>query len=266
MIRKNTAVYLFWRQCDFFIFKIGGHGMSEIKQGGEQFGSRWGLLCTILGMAVGTGNVWRFPREVAANGGGAFIICCFAAIVLWAIPLIIAESLFGKKTRFANAGAFKTLLGDKFTWMGAFCMMGGLGIGAYYGVVLGWCMKYIYLIATGFIGQVAEYGLEFTTETWNTFAMGAVDGKNFAVPAWNAVYWTWGAYIIAGLIIWRGVQGGLEIGNKIMVPAVYVLLIILVFVVVTFPGASKGYDFMFHIDPADFLKPKVWLSAFTQAA
>lgn len=41
--------------------------MAEIKKGGEQFSSRWGLLCTILGMAVGTGNIWRFPREVASN-------------------------------------------------------------------------------------------------------------------------------------------------------------------------------------------------------
>ncbi len=88
--------------------------MAEIKKGGEQFSSRWGLLCTILGMAVGTGNIWRFPREVASNNGGAFILICFLALFIWAVPLICSESVFGKKTRMANAGAFKALLGEKY--------------------------------------------------------------------------------------------------------------------------------------------------------
>ena len=57
--------------------------MAEIKQGGDQFGSRWGLICTVLGMAVGTGNIWRFPREVAGNNGGAFILICFFALFVW---------------------------------------------------------------------------------------------------------------------------------------------------------------------------------------
>ena len=87
--------------------------MAEIKKQGDQFSSRWGLLCTILGMAVGTGNIWRFPREVASNNGGAFILICFLALFIWAVPLITAESIFGKKTRMTNARAFKTLLGDK---------------------------------------------------------------------------------------------------------------------------------------------------------
>jgi len=89
--------------------------MAEIKQGGEQFSSRWGLICTALGMAVGTGNIWRFPREVAGNNGGAFILVCFLAYFIWAVPLICAESVFGKKTRMANAGAFKVLLGNNWT-------------------------------------------------------------------------------------------------------------------------------------------------------
>ncbi len=70
--------------------------MAEIKQGGDQFASRWGLIATVLGMAVGTGNIWRFPREVASNNGGAFILICFLALFIWAVLLICAESVFGK--------------------------------------------------------------------------------------------------------------------------------------------------------------------------
>ena len=78
--------------------------MAEIKQGGEQFSSRWGLIATILGMAVGTGNIWRFPRELAACGGGAFLVIYVIALFTWAVPLICAESV--QKTCMANAGAF----------------------------------------------------------------------------------------------------------------------------------------------------------------
>lgn len=232
--------------------------MAEIKQGGDQFTSRWGLLCTILGMAVGTGNIWRFPREVASNNGGAFLIACFIAIFIWAVPLICAESVFGKKTRFANAGAFKVLLGGKWTWMGAFCGMVCVMIGAYYAVVLGWVMKYLYLIATGFLGQVAEGGVEMTTTTWNSFAM--------QVPAWESVAWFVAAVLIAAVIISRGIQGGIETANKIMIPAVFILLAILVVRVVMIPKAVDGLEYMFHIEFSDFLMPRMWLNAFTQAA
>ncbi|MDR3076475.1 MAG: sodium-dependent transporter [Synergistaceae bacterium] len=243
--------------------------MAEIKQNTEQFASRWGLLCTVLGMAVGTGNIWRFPREVASLNGGAFIIATLIAIIIWAVPLITAESVFGKKTRMANAGAFKVLHGDKWTWMGAFCGAVCIMIGAYYGVVLGWVMRYLYLIGTGFLSQIAALsnadGVAFTTQAWNNFAMTATQAEN-PVPAWGAVFWFWAAAIIAGLIIWRGVQGGVERANKIMIPAVFILLIILVVRVAMLPGAAAGFEYMFHIDWADFAKPEIWLHAFTQAA
>ena len=70
---------------------------------------------------------------------------CFLALFIWAVPLICAESVFGKKTRMANAGAFKTLLGGKWIWVGAFCGMVCIMIKAYYAVVLGWVIKYLAL-------------------------------------------------------------------------------------------------------------------------
>lgn len=232
--------------------------MAEIKKQGDQFSSRWGLLCTILGMAVGTGNIWRFPREVASNNGGAFILICFLALFIWAVPLITAESIFGKKTRMANAGAFKALLGDKYTWVGTFAGMVCIMLGCYYVVVLGWVMKYLALICTGFLGAVKTGGTEFAETTF----------KNFATtpPAFEAWGWFALAVAISAIIIFRGIQGGIETANKIMIPAVFVLLAILLVRVATLPGAMKGFEYMYHVDPADFFKGKVWLSAFTQAA
>ncbi|NLD06220.1 MAG: sodium-dependent transporter [Synergistaceae bacterium] len=232
--------------------------MAEIKQGGDQFASRWGLIATVLGMAVGTGNIWRFPREVASNNGGSFILICFLALFIWAVPLICAESIFGKKTRMANAGAFKVLLGDNWAWVGAWCAMVCIMLGCYYVVVLGWVMKYLALIFTGFLTQVQAGGTDLTTEVW----------KNFAVtpPATEAWMWFVAAVLIAAAIISRGVQGGIEKANKIMIPSVFILLAILLVRVLMLPGAWKGLEYMYHVDILDFAKPNIWLAAFTQAA
>ncbi|MCK5562440.1 MAG: sodium-dependent transporter, partial [Thermoplasmata archaeon] len=72
--------------------KSGGKGKSEV------FSSRWGLILTALGAAIGTGNIWRFPKETASNGGGAFLIAYVIFLFTWSIPLLIAEFSIGKKT------------------------------------------------------------------------------------------------------------------------------------------------------------------------
>lgn len=232
--------------------------MAEIKQGGEQFSSRWGLLATTMGMAVGTGNIWRFPREVAGNNGGAFILVCFLAYFIWAVPLICAESVFGKKTRMGNAGAFKVLMGEKWTWLGAWAGMACIMVGSYYAVVLGWVMKYISLIFSGLLTAAKSGGAEYTNQVWKDFAT--------TPPSIEAWVWFVAAVLIAAAIIARGVQGGLEVGNKIMIPAIFVLLVVLLVRVLMIPGSFKGLEYMYHVEMADFLKPNLWLAAFTQAA
>jgi NSS family neurotransmitter:Na+ symporter len=158
----------------------------------------------------------------------------------------------------ANAGAFKTLLGNKWTWVGAWAGMVCIMLGAYYVVVLGWVMKYIALILTGFLSDVRTGGVDLTAQVWKNFAM--------TPPSVEAWMWFVGAVIISAAIITRGVQGGIEKANKVLIPSVYVILAILILRVVTLPGAWKGLQFMFTIDPAGFTNPDVWLRAYTQVA
>jgi NSS family neurotransmitter:Na+ symporter len=158
----------------------------------------------------------------------------------------------------ANAGAFKTLLGNKWTWVGAWAGMVCIMLGAYYVVVLGWVMKYIALILTGFLSDVRTGGVDLTAQVWKNFAM--------TPPSVEAWMWFVGAVIISAAIIARGVQGGIEKANKVLIPSVYVILAILILRVVTLPGAWKGLQFMFTIDPAGFTNPDVWLRAYTQVA
>ena len=131
----------------------------------EFFSSRWGLILAALGMAVGTGNIWRFPRIVAQNGGGSFLIPWVIFLFLWSIPLLITEFTIGRETRYGTVGAFGKFLGKKFTWMGAFVGFCTMAIMFYYSVVMGWCLKYLVAALSGNTGlfESQAFWESFTT-------------------------------------------------------------------------------------------------------
>ncbi len=86
----------------------------------EHYSSRWTLLLSMVGLAVGTGNIWRFPRIAAKYEGGAFLIPWLVFLFLWSIPIILMEYSMGGKARKGVIGSFGKLIGPQFAWMGAF--------------------------------------------------------------------------------------------------------------------------------------------------
>ncbi|MCD6421977.1 sodium-dependent transporter, partial [bacterium] len=96
------------------------------------FATRWGLIFALVGASVGTGNIWRFPRMAALNGGGAFVLAWSIFLIVVSIPCIMAEMVLGRSTRHGCPGAFKDFVGKKYTWMGAFLSLNSIGICAYY--------------------------------------------------------------------------------------------------------------------------------------
>ena len=84
----------------------------------DQFNGRLGLIFASIGAAIGTGNIWRFPRMVGANGGGTFLIPWLIFLFAWSIPLVIAEFAMGKRSRTGTIGTFRIFAGKKFAWMG----------------------------------------------------------------------------------------------------------------------------------------------------
>jgi NSS family neurotransmitter:Na+ symporter len=129
----------------------------------EIFASRWGIIFAGLGMAVGTGNLWRFPRIVSQYGGGAFMILWILFLFLWALPLLIIEMSIGKKTRLGVVGSFSKLMGPRYGWMGTFVAFVTAAITFYYTVVTGWCLKYF--VATVFQGLTKKNPVVF----WDSF-------------------------------------------------------------------------------------------------
>ncbi|TCO73676.1 sodium-dependent transporter [Marinisporobacter balticus] len=220
----------------------------------EQWGSRWGFIAAAMGMAIGTGNIWRFPRVAAANGGGPFLIAWTVALFVWAIPLLMGEMVMGRKTGLGTIGAFRDFVGRKFAWMGTWIAAVCLAIMFYYSVVMGWCMKYFTLAVSGVFKP--NMGTETTEAIWNTFT---------TTPS-QTIFFHFVAMLIAGIIIYKGVNEGIEKASKIMIPTLFILLIVAVIRSVTLPGAEKGLEYLFSPKLYMLKNPKIWLEAFTQAA
>ena len=161
----------------------------------QTFSTRIGFLLSVLGIAIGTGNIWRFPRIAASNGNedgaGAFIFAWIIMLFLWSVPLIIAEYLLGKKYRKSVVGSFLSSLGGRFTWMGSFIALVTAAICLFYAVIVGWCIYYFFHMLVLNIPQSTEQSFLI----WNNF-------QNSSWPLFfHALAISFGA-----MVIWKGVS------------------------------------------------------------
>lgn len=214
----------------------------------EVFSSRWGMLLAMLGMAVGTGNIWRFPRIAATNGGGSFLVAWAVFLLLWSVPLLILEFGLGKGTRFGPVGAFAKTLGPKFGWMGAWVAWTATAIMFYYSVVMGWTIRFFWATLT------REIPTDVPGEFW----------AGFATTPWALVTHLI-AMALAVFVVSRGVKG-IEKAARFLIPSLIVLVVVLAIKALTLPGASRGLAFLFTPELSDLLDHRIWLEALTQNA
>jgi NSS family neurotransmitter:Na+ symporter len=208
-------------------------------------------MLVMLGMAVGTGNVWRFPRVAGSNGGGSFLIAWVVFLLLWSVPLILVEFAMGREARRGPIGAFSRLVGKGFAWMGAWVAFTATAIMFYYSVVMGWTLRYLWGALAGSIPMTSP---EAATLYWEGYA-----GSGTAL-ATHAVAIGLGSAVVAG-----GVRG-IEKVVRVLVPALFLLIFALAVRAVTLPGAERGLAFLFTPEWGDLLHARVWLEALTQNA
>jgi NSS family neurotransmitter:Na+ symporter len=214
----------------------------------EHFRSRWGLILATLGMAVGTGNIWRFPRIVATNGGGSFLIAWVIFLFLWSVPLMIVEFSFGKAARKGAVGAFRRLVGDNSGWMGGWVALCATAIMFYYSVVAGWCLRYFLASLTGELAAADPQGY------WSSYA------------GTHQAFFTHAAALTLALgVVWFGVRG-IERVAKLLIPLLALLVVALAIRAVTLPGAVAGLEFLFKPDWRALGSVGIWLQALTQNA
>ncbi len=230
----------------------------------EEFSSRWGIVLASLGMAIGAGNLWRFPR-LAGQYGGAFLILWIVFLFLWSIPILMAEFSIGKKFKKGVIGSFGNAGGKGMTWGGFFITICTLGIAFYYAVVTGWALRYLGLVTDNLISSISGR---------KTIANHLEENPTYLQDFWLSIsYGSWLTVIlyilaiIAGIfLLIKGIQNGLEKANKILIPSLFGLLVIIMVIALNMSNGYKGLEYMFSIDVSHFSNPTIWIEALSQSA
>ncbi|XP_035659361.1 uncharacterized sodium-dependent transporter YocR-like [Branchiostoma floridae] len=220
-----------------------------------KFSSKLGMFLTSIGCAVGTGNVWRFPRIVANNsgekGGLQFLLVWVAFLFLWSIPLIVLEYAVGRFTKRAAPTTFYRLLGGKTTWMGLWINMINFLVGGYYSVLVGYTLFYMV--------HCMFFPLPTTLQDSQAIWRGFVDESSLPVATHFVV--TLGCTIV----IWRGVES-IERVMKFIIPWLLVLVLVIFIWTLTLTGAWQGVVYLFTPDWALLGTPRLWVDALSQNA
>ena len=215
------------------------------------FGSKLGMILATAGGAVGLGNVWRFPYMTGANGGAAFIIVYIACVLLLGIPCMVSEFIIGRHGA-ANTYRAYSEVGNGRPWklVGLLGVATGVLITGYYAVVSGWCLQYVY--ASG-MGQL-QGDTSFVESYFQSFS------TNPARP----LFWLAMILLLTHYVIIHGIRGGIERASKVMMPALFILLLIIVGASCMLPDAGRGIDFLFKPDFSKF-NSSVFLGALGQS-
>ncbi|MEC9120647.1 MAG: sodium-dependent transporter [Candidatus Thermoplasmatota archaeon] len=223
------------------------------EEGSDQFSGRLGLIFATIGAAIGTGNIWRFPRMVGANGGGSFLVPWLIFLFLWSIPLIIAEFALGKRSRTGTVGTFRIFAGKRFAWMGLWTAWISTAIGFYYAVVTGWCLNYFQTAIRGGLGSEVD-----TVEVWNSFLQNPMEVVFFQAIAVG----------ITMLAIWKGAKAieKVNVGLMVSLFALLFAALFLAFVMDLEDGSLDGFVYMFSIQPEYLLQPETWINGLSQSA
>ncbi|MBU1992419.1 MAG: sodium-dependent transporter [Patescibacteria group bacterium] len=224
----------------------------------ERWSSRAVFVFAAIGSAVGLGNVWRFPFIVEQNGGGAFLIPYFVALLTAGIPLMILEFGLGQKMQAGAPGSLAKIK-KSLEWIGWLGVMVSAIVVTYYMVVMAWSMKYLYHSFSAVLPWADNEGDFFMTNVLQmTPDPGVLGGLVWPLVLALAICW-----IIIFLILYKGVG---RVGKivKWTVPLPVILLLILLVRGLTLDGAAEGVTHYLTADFSVLRNPSVWLAAYGQ--
>lgn len=205
-----------------------------------QWSSRWVFILAATGSAVGLGNIWKFPYMTGQNGGGAFVIIYLLCVALVGVPIMVAEILAGRRGRQSPINTLRTLAQEAgrsplWRWVGWGGITAGFMIMSFYSVVAGWACAYVFKAALG----------EFSTTPRDAIP-GLFDG--LLSSPWTLLFWHTIFTAMTVIVVARGVRSGLEQGVRWMMPALFVLLVILVAYAMSTDAFMQGMRFLFEPD------------------
>lgn len=222
----------------------------------DQWNSKLGFLLAAIGSAVGLGNLWRFPYVAATNGGGAFLVPYFFAIITAGIPILILEYTMGKTYR-GGAPVTWARINRKFEWLGWFQAIVAFVIGTYYFAIIVWVLSYVGFSFTQAWGSdPSAFFVEYLGLTDSALNFGGIR-TNLIIPF--IIIWA-----IVAFVMYKGVSKGIETICRICLPVLMVLTLILVIRGITLPGAVDGLEYMFKPDWSKLTDSSVWVAAYGQ--
>ncbi len=253
------------------------NGGAKLHRTEDGFTTKWGFILACIGSAVGMGNIWRFPIMVSTYGGMTFLIPYIICVALIGSTGVMEEFALGRWAGAGPVGAFGKCTQQRFgstkpgRLIGALPIIGAMGLAIGYTVVMGWIFKYCFM---GLSGSLYALGTDMgaiggafdaTAPEAETLgeAVSMMAGSGF-FGIGNSV-WQIVSLVIALVIMALGVAGGIERANKILMPALFGLFVILGVYIATLPGSSAGYKYIFTIQPGRIFDPQVWIYAFGQA-
>lgn len=215
--------------------------MMDIKksQHGE-WSSRFAFILAATGSAVGLGNIWKFPYITGENGGGAFVVVYLLCVALIGIPVMMAETMLGRRGRENPVNTLKSLTkeaggNEKWHYLGWMGVIAGVLILSYYSVIAGWASAYVLKAFTGSF---------FDADAATTKAL----FESFIASPLQLIFWHSLFMLATMAIVARGISKGLEQAVKFLIPALFVLLILLIGYAMTTSGYFQGLRFLFSPD------------------
>ncbi|ADL13226.1 sodium-dependent transporter [Acetohalobium arabaticum] len=231
--------------------------MSVESSDDGQWGSRIGFILAAIGSAVGLGNIWRFSYMAYDNGGGAFLIPYFFALLTAGIPILIMEFGFGHKMRGSAPFSFAKM-GKKWEWLGWWQVLVSFVIATYYVVVISWSLNYVTFSFNRVWGENPE-AYFFGDFLQITDGISQIGGINFSVLISLLIVWG-----VSYIILYNGIEEGIEKASKIFMPLLALFMIIITIRGVTLPGAMAGINKFLEPDFSALTDVKVWLAAYGQ--
>ncbi|MBQ9007917.1 MAG: sodium-dependent transporter [Clostridia bacterium] len=206
-----------------------------------QWSSKLGFILAAAGSAIGLGNIWKFPGRAFEGGGGSFLLIYLFIVIFLGMPLMLTELSLGRASQTNIVGTFKKLGHRGYSWVGWLGAAGAFFITCYYSHVGGWVLRYVFSYAL----EPAEIYQNPLGYFYNMLGLHP-DGTT-SIP-WTALLFAAAFLFLNAIIIIRGVEGGIEKFNKIGMPALFLLLLILLVRSITLPGAGEGVRYMLTLD------------------
>lgn len=206
----------------------------------NQWSSHSAFILAATGSAVGLGNIWKFPYITGENGGGAFVLVYLLCVLLIGVPIMMAETLMGRRGRGNPVTTMETLTAEAkadpnwhyLGWMG---IVAGILILSYYSVIAGWASAYT---LKAFTGSFFDADAPAIKQLFADFIASPVQ-----LAFWHS------AFMLATMwIVKQGIHGGLEKALRWLMPGLFLLLLLLLGYAMTTPGYFQGLHFLFNLD------------------